>query len=381
MPPVARSTLVVSLLAGLFLLLGASPRELRGEEQGNLVIMGGGVRYDQPAIWSRIVTLAGGEKPLIAVFPTASSEPLANGSHSADALRAAGADAFLVPLYLEKGEVDYRQLVADREMVERVRAARGVYFTGGSQERITAALGSHQGDRTPMLEAIWDVYRSGGVIAGTSAGAAVMSRMMFSRPHSVLKTLEDGVQVGVEVAPGLGFLAADWFVDQHCLVRGRFGRSLVAMQTLGFKHGVGVDENTAVVVERGNAMSVVGESGAIVLDLSAAAADPNVKGFNVKNARLTYLSDGDAFDLETLKPTPAPPKQADTMIDPNSAEFKPGRDDVLVSNNILARDARRAGLQADRQQAARGDRPGLRSVAARYRQRAGLRVPLLPRRR
>ena len=188
-----------------------------------------------------------------------------------------------------------------------------------------------------MLDAIWDVYNRGGVIAGTSAGAAVMSRMMFSRPHSVLKTLEDGVQLGAEVAPGLGFLAADWFVDQHCLVRGRFGRSLVAMQTLGFKHGVGVDENTAVVVERGNDMSVVGESGAIVMDLSAAAADPAVKGFNVKNARLTYLSDGDAFDLHTLKPTPAAPKQAEVTIDPNSAEFRPARDDVLVSNDILGR--------------------------------------------
>ena len=64
----------------------------------------------------------------------------------------------------------------------------------------------------------------GGVVAGSSAGAAVMSRMMFREARSVLRTLENGVQMGKELAPGLGFLDPSWFVDQHCLARGRFAR-------------------------------------------------------------------------------------------------------------------------------------------------------------
>lgn len=87
---------------------------------------------------------------------------------------------------------------------------------------------------TPLLEAIWHVYRSGGLVAGTSAGAAVMSRAMFVEADFVLPVLTDGVQVGKEVDHGLGFLPRDCFVDQHFLTRGRFGRALVAMQALNF---------------------------------------------------------------------------------------------------------------------------------------------------
>ena len=57
-----------------------------------------------------------------------------------------------------------------------------IFFTGGDQKRITKALRNEDGENTPLLEAIWEVYNEGGVIAGTSAGAAVLSRVMFSRP-------------------------------------------------------------------------------------------------------------------------------------------------------------------------------------------------------
>ena len=309
----------------------------RAEDQGSLVIIGGAARFTDSAIWARIVQLAGGAKAKIAVFPTASSDPLRNGSRSADALRNAGADPFLVPLWIENGDVDYKKLVADPAIVEQVKSAGGVYFIGGSQERITRALGSSQSDRTPLLEAIWDVYRRGGVVAGSSAGAAVMSRMMFRQARSVLRTLQDGVQLGNELAPGLGFLDPAWFVEQHCLARGRFGRSLVAMRTLDIKYGVGIDENAAVVVEGGRTMSVIGENGAIVMDLSQATADPAVKAFNIKNARLSYLSDGDALDLQSLQMTPSAAKRADPTIDPNSATFRPARDETLVATDILGR--------------------------------------------
>jgi cyanophycinase len=99
-----------------------------------------------------------------------------------------------------------------------------------------------------VLDALWDMYRRGGVIAGTSAGAAIMSSTMFGRPRAVLATLKLGVTDGKEITSGLGFIGEDVFVDQHLLVRGRFARMLPAMLAKGYKLGLGIDEDTAMVV-------------------------------------------------------------------------------------------------------------------------------------
>jgi cyanophycinase len=308
-------------------------------EQGSLVIIGGALRDTQTDVWQEIVALAGGTGAKIAVFPTASADPRTNGKRTLAALKQAGADAFLIPLWVEKSDLDPKRVVTDPQWIEQIKVSRGVYFIGGAQARITSALGSCATDRTPLLEAIWDLYRRGGVVAGSSAGAAVMSRMMIRDPPGVLKSMQQGLSVGNDLSPGLGFLDPAWFVDQHCLARGRFGRSLVAMQTLGMKFGVGVDENTAVVVRRGRAMSVIGYRGAIVMDLSQATTDATVQGFNLKNARLTYLDRGDAFDLQSLELTPSNEKRADQFIDPASPAFHPGHDNTLVVNDILGNQA------------------------------------------
>lgn len=126
-------------LAALLLLVAASP--LLADEHGSLVIIGGALRHEQTEVWNRIVELAGGPAARIAVLPTASSEPLTNGSRTVDALRRAGADAVLVPVYLAKDDADPKRQAADPELVEQVKLARGVFFIGGSQERITSALG------------------------------------------------------------------------------------------------------------------------------------------------------------------------------------------------------------------------------------------------
>ncbi len=309
-------------------------------EHGSLVIIGGALRYSQTDVWNRIVTLAGGQGAKIAVLPVASSEPLVGGSRTVDTLRAAGADAFLVPLYLEPGQTSLASKANDPELVAQVRAASGVYFIGGSQERITQALGSTGAPRTPMLEAVWDVYRRGGVVAGTSAGAAVMSRMMFRQSRGIVQVLQGGLQVGQELVPGLGFLDDGWFVEQHCLARGRFGRTLVAMSALGVKHGVGVDENTAVVVEDGRTMSVIGYRGAILLDLSEAKSSRGDNGFELSNARLSYLDRGDSLDMQRHELTPAADKRGQTDVVLASAitpSEQPKREPYVVAD-ILGRE-------------------------------------------
>lgn len=304
------------------------------ETKGSLVIIGGALRFGEKEVWERVVELAGGKGAKIAVFPTASGNPIRSGNRIMNALRAAGGYPFLVPVALQKIDVDYRQAVNDPILIAQVRAAGGVFFTGGEQSRIIQALYTEDGKNTPILDAVWDVYHQGGVVAGTSAGAAVMSRIMFRDARNVLDTLTRGVTMGKEISHGLGFLDPSWFVEQHSLARGRFARALAAMQSQGLKYGIGVEENTALVITGGSQLKVIGHKGAVVMDLSQASVDPNVKAFNLKNCRLTYLDRGDGFDLATLAITPGPEKN-ESKIDPNAADFRPDFDDRLVTNDIL----------------------------------------------
>lgn len=303
---------------------------------GALVIMGGAERFEHREFWDEIVQLAGGAKARIAVFPTASLDPVRRGNWVIAALNRSGADAFLVPLAWRHLPQDPAEVAFDPEIADEVRNSGGVFFIGGGQERITRALLDDEGRRTPLLDAVWDVYRGGGVIAGTSAGAAIMSRVMYRDPDSVLETLHQGVRMGQEIDHGLGFLPDDWFVDQHCLVRGRFARALVAMVDQGFRFGLGIDENSAVVIRGERDLHVIGFRGAMVFDLSNARHDPDLGRFNLENARLTFLDQGDRFDLETREVVPSLQKLDDQVLDPRSAEFQPAIRPKLFFNDVLA---------------------------------------------
>lgn len=314
---------------------------------GTLVIIGGALRVDNSEVWTRIVKHAaeakqaaaspespGSYRPKIAVFPTASGDPQKSGRTAAETLQSYGADAFVVPVAKTSMEIAPEVAVHDPELVEQVKNADGVYFTGGQQSRIIETLYTADGSRTPMLEAIWHVYSRGGVVAGTSAGAAVMSRVMYRDAKRILNTLQDGVSMGKELDRGLGFLDPAWFVEQHTLVRGRFARALVAMKTNDIKYGVGVDENTAIVV-RNDDMEVVGYKGAIVMDISEAEEDPTIDGFNVKNVKLTYLDEGDKLRLSTREVIPSPTKQQGKKIDPRAPDYQPEDNEPIFTTDVL----------------------------------------------
>ena len=186
-----------------------------------------------------------------------------------------------------------------------IRTSTGVYFVGGSQGRIIDSLRDGEGRETPMLAAIHELYRVGGVIAGTSAGAAVMGHVMYREGPAPLQILRNGVSLGRELDYGLGFLDAKWFVEQHCLVRGRFARALVAMRSQKIPYGIGVDENTSLIVRRGRYASVIGYKGVLIMDASEAESENDLEGFSVSNVKLSYLDRGDSIDLQTRKVTPA----------------------------------------------------------------------------
>lgn len=330
--------LAVSLwgVAMTYVSVAAAERIDDDTPSGSLVIIGGSERFDHREYWDEIVELAGGPGARIAVLPTASSDPIKKGGWVVSALNKAGADAFLVPLAWKKVPEKPLEVAQDPNWVGQVRDATGVFMIGGEQERIVRALRFPDGEPTPMLEAMWHLYRRGGVIAGTSAGAAVMSRIMYRDAESVLQTMTHGVKMGKEIDKGLGFLDGDWFVDQHCFVRGRFARALVAMQDQGIKYGIGVDENSAVIVRRGSDVKVIGYKGALVFDLSRASRDERIDKFNLQNVRLTYLDRGDKFDLKSFEVTPSQEKLDDEKLDPNSENFRPYFKKKMFFNDILA---------------------------------------------
>jgi cyanophycinase len=321
-----QACLALTLMASAQAHAGAAP------PKGSLVIIGGALRAANAPVWERIVQLAGGKGARIAVFPSAAADPAQSGAANVERLRAYGAEAFLVPLAPDFAGADYRLTAEDARLAERVRAAGGAFFVGGDQARITQVLRRADGANTLLLDALWDMYRRGGVIAGTSAGAAIMSSTMFHNAKPVLDTLKLGVADGRTLAPGLGFIGEQVFVDQHLLVRGRFARMLPAMLEKGYKLGLGIDENTAVVVGPEREVEVLGYAGALLIELGQATLERARPGFNLANAKMSYLDSGDRFNLASGVFTPSPDKLAGGKVDP----AKPGYRGQLFAADILA---------------------------------------------
>jgi cyanophycinase len=289
------------------------------QPKGSLVIIGGNLRPSNGPVWERIIQLAGGKGARIAVFASASGTPERSGKSLVERLNSYGAKAFFVPVAVKLSGSNYQAAADDRGLAEAVRNANGAFFAGGDQSRITRALRHEDGSNTRVLDALWDMYRRGGVVAGSSAGAAIMSSTMFGRPRTVLATLKLGVEEGEEITDGLGFVGDDVFIDQHLLVRGRFARMLPAMLKKGYKLGLGIDEDTAMVVLPNRDVEVIGYKGALVLDLSNAIVHEGA--FNVTNVRVSYLDNGDHFNIVTRECTPSDDK-ADNKLDPSRPYYR-----------------------------------------------------------
>ena len=200
--------------------------------------------------------------------------------------------------------------------------AHAVFFSGGAQELIVDTL-QPGGRPTAMLGAIRAVFAAGGVIAGTSAGAAVMSRLMFRDAMDNLAVLKGQWRAGQEYDNGFGFVDPGLLIDQHFLKRGRIGRMLPAMQGLGYRLGLGVDENAAAVI-KGSKIEVIGGSGAVLVDLGDATHDASLPAFNLRDARLSYLDHGDRHDLASGETTAAAHKLSEPRIEPAAPGFEPG---------------------------------------------------------
>ena len=260
---------------------------------GRLVIIGG--REDKVGdceILREVSRLAGGREARLMVITTAAEAGAQTG-------------ALYRRLFLDLGAASVETLhIATREeanrpaLLEVLKRPTGVYFTGGDQLRITSTLGGTVADR-----ALRQLYEAGVVIAGTSAGASAMSSTMI-----VDGAADDTPsRTAVAMAPGMGLLN-EVVIDQHFAQRGRIGRLLSAVAQNPHILGVGIDEDTAVVVEPGATFSVIGSGTVTVVDgweleySNATESDRN-QPLAMFRILLHVLAKGYRFDLTTRKPT------------------------------------------------------------------------------
>ena len=328
LPKVAALPLLVAVLA-------AAPYVATAAEAGTIVLVGGVLRYDNQAVWQRIVELAGGPGAKIIVLPTASGRPRTYGGFAVRALRHHRASAELILLSPRAGEIDtdHRQVVQDPALLAKIRDADGIFFTGGAPQHIARALYQPDGRATPMLTSIRKNYAAGGVIAGANAARAVVSTGI-----SAAAALQGKLPTQA-IRQGLGLFPDGWFIDQHYFSHGRFAVSLVAMTKLSLRRGLGVGVNTAIVITGDGRAEVIGDGGAMMVDLSQAEIGGEHDAFSLRRAKLNYLGHGDKFDLDSLRITPHASKLDGFSVDPGGVDFQPWYAGPARYDDVLARPA------------------------------------------
>lgn len=274
--------------------------------RGSLFIAGGGPLPD--AFTRRFVELAGGAgRSRIVIFPTASEWEDA-GVELAGDFEKMGAHSERIVLT--------RQTADTEEAAARLSDVTGIWFGGGDQSRLTAAL---KGTRTER--AIQERHRAGAVVGGTSAGAAVISRLMITgderRPGGARPPAD--IQLAfltidrdnIVTAEGFGFLP-DVIVDQHFVRRRRHNRLISLVLENPKLLGVGIDESTAVEVSPDGWCTVRGESVVVLYDARRARISGLGSPLGAADIVMHVLTAGSRFLPETREVhlAPAPPPSA-----------------------------------------------------------------------
>ena len=255
---------------------------------GTLVIVGGGEdRTGDRVVLRRIVELAGGAEARLVVLGTATTVPDDVGPMYDRAFDGIGVKEVVFLPCASREEAN------DPRTVDAIDNATGVFFTGGDQTRIAAVFGGSDAD--VALHAAWE---RGVVVAGTSAGAAMMSTTMI---------LGGGEQIptnNVRTGPGLGFVSG-LVVDMHFAERGRIARLLAVVAMFPHELGLGIDEDTAVVVQD-TRFEVIGSGAVAVVDAGRATSvripADGTGPIALTGAQIHVLPSGYAFELSTRTP-------------------------------------------------------------------------------
>ena len=242
-----------------------APKEPPQPLKGALVIVGGGGTPD--AAYAAFVLLAGGQKGKLVVIPTASgAADTSPAEKAAEAWQKRGIGT------VQALHTRSREKADDADFVKPIQEATAVWFGGGDQTKLAEAYGG-----TRVETELHRLLERGGVIGGTSAGAAIMSRLMIAGGTAVPR-----------LGKGLGLLP-NGVIDQHFLKRNRPDRLLDVLHKNPGWFGLGIDEGTAVVVQ-GRGMTVMGASYAVAC----------LAGNGTRPPSCQFLRDGEKADLVAL---------------------------------------------------------------------------------
>lgn len=286
-------------------------------KEGSLVIIGGALSPDNSEIYNKFIELGGGKDNIkIAIIPVASATPISSSNSYKDDFIRYGVpedNILIFPLAMVDDEdtEDFDESLwkdngFNKDIAKKIKGYNAIFFVGGDQLRIVNSLIDSEGKDGALLKEIRKIYENGGVIAGTSAGAAIMSDPMICGGTSLGAliqgvTYEDNYEIEgdnrVFITKGLGFMK-NCITDQHFLKRGRLGRLIVSCLNENIDFGFGIDEDTALVVKRNN-LEVIGKSGVIIVDVSDAVVEKS----SLNNIRLSYIEKGDSFNMLTKKAT------------------------------------------------------------------------------
>ena len=259
---------------------------------GNLIIIGGAEdKVGDKEILKKVVSYINKEKDMILIATIATEYPEKSFKNYEKAFKSLGVKN------IEKLDIKCRADAYVDENINLVKRCNILFFTGGDQLRITSILGG-----TPINEAIKNLCKSKASIVGTSAGASVMSDTMIIEG----KDDESPRKCTLKMSRGVG-LVKNIMIDQHFAQRGRVGRLLTGIAQNPEVLGIGIDEDTAIIVSDEGIAEVVG-SGAVYFVDGSSIQYSNVSEqysnevLSMFNVKLHVLKEGNKFNL--LKKAP-----------------------------------------------------------------------------
>ena len=262
--------------------------EDKGAEENEMYTM----EFVDEGILFHVVKEAGGNDAKIVVIPTASSIPVEVGENYIDAFTKIGCTNIHV-LDIRSKEDSEKET-----SIELIKSADCIMFSGGDQSKITDKIGG-----TTIHTILAERYKNeeGFVIAGTSAGAMVMANEMIAGGSAS----EAFIKGAVDMYKGLG-LIPELIIDTHFIKRGRFGRQSEAVAKFPHLLGIGLAEDTGMIIKNGNDCTVIGSGMVIVFD-GRNLTHNNEKvleegtPMTIANLRVHVLSNSDMYDIKNRK--------------------------------------------------------------------------------
>ena len=256
-------------------LIAVGGAEDKGTDLEKGEIFRNNLNFFELGILRRIVDEAGGIDCRIEVITTASTIPYEVGNNYLNAFGKIGCTNVGVM------HIRNRQEVNEEEYLKRIEKCDAVMMTGGNQLRLSATFGG-----TTFLRAILNRYENENfVVAGTSAGAMAMSNTMIYEGNAIRAHLKGEVKI----TTGLGFID-DVIIDSHFEKRGRFGRLSQAIATNPQCIGIGLGEDTGMLINEGNKMEAIGSGLVMIID-----------GHEIRHSNIADIPDGNPISIENIK--------------------------------------------------------------------------------